>query len=194
METISNYFSKEQKLAEGTRFVCYRNGENVFKIISGFPQKSEASRILKCFSEDYNINLHQLGDYVTPTLFGISEDKKGFSVVLQQPYISGVSIKRAFELSSENCLDKGNLLDFLGKVVSMYENIGKIPDVFGRPHIFGWYNVVTTPNVRVETSNNILMPKLLDIGFTRISKSPLMGGLHDKLLANNIRKVIEENA
>lgn len=194
METISHYFSREQELAKGTRLVCYRNGEEVSKIISGFLLKSEATRIVQNISEDYETILHQLGDYVVPTLFGILENEKGFSVVLRQSYISGVSIKRAFELSSESRLDKNRLLDFLGRAVSMYQNTGQIPDVFGRPHIFGWYDVLTTPNVRIETTNNALMPKLLDVGFTRISQNLLAGGLHNRLLANNIRKVIEENA
>lgn len=194
METISHCFSEEQKLAKGTRFICYRNGEDVFKIIPGFLLKNEASKIVQYISKDYETILHQLGDYIVPTTFGILENEEGFSVVLRQPYVSGVSIKRAFELSSENRLDKSRLLNFLEKAVSMYQNTGQVPDVFGRPHVFGWYNVITTPNVKVKTINNVLMPKLLDIGFTRISQNPLTGGLHNRLLVNNIRKVIEGNA
>lgn len=193
METDLHHFSKELELARGTRFVCYRDGDEVYKLISGFLSRSDATKIAQNISKDYETILHQLGDYVVPTLFETLEDKKSFSIVLRQPYISGVSIKRAFELSSESSLDKSRLLDFLGKTVSMYQDTGQIPDVFGRPHVFGWYNVLTTPNVRVETTNDILMPKLLDIGFTRLSQNSTTGCLHNRLLANNIRKVIEEN-
>ena len=194
MEKISYYPSNEQILDRGTRSVCYREGGDVFKVISGFRSKEKASKVLQDVSNDYETLRREFGDYVVPTIFEMSKNEKEFSIVLKQPYIFGVSIKRAFELSVEHSLNKSNLLDFLGRVVTMHQNTGQIPDVFGRPHIFGWYNTLTTPNVRVEITDNLLTPRLLDVGFARISKNLLTGSLHNRLLANNIRKTIEENA
>lgn len=192
METFSQIFQSETKIDSGTRSVCYRKGDKVYKINGNYIQKDDALEAAKSLRDNYTQLVTWLGEYVTPTNIGVSKIKNGYSVVAEQPFINGISIKKALLLASKEHLKINEILDFLKKSLAMYEKIQQVPDIFGRPHIFGWHNVITTPNVLVEKNNQLLIPKLLDIGFARLSQNPFTGPIHNKLLAMNISRTIKE--
>lgn len=71
----------------------------------------------------------------------------------------------------------------------MYQETNIIPDIFGRPHFTGWYkNIGKTPNVICIEQNGLLIPKLVDISFARLSKNILTKGFHNELLAKAISR------
>lgn len=176
-----------QEISRGLTFTCYRNGEEIIKYTrKTFSGEDAAQLFLQNCIDEYTQLRTYLGVYVTPTTFGITEQKKGYAAYLRQPYIDGVSLKTAFELQFQHMLEADMVIDFLHKVSMMYTCTGKIPDIFGRPHLIGWYTVLTTPNVRVEVRNRRLMPQLVDVGFTRMSKQSVAGSVHNKFLIQSV--------
>lgn len=192
MEVDPYLFREEDKIGRGTRSVCYREGDRIYKVMSGFFQEKDALGVAEELQKSRDILVHWLGDYVTPSKVEVSGKIGNFSIVTEQPFIDGVSMKKALEMADGDISKKDRVLDFLKQALAMYKNTNQVPDIFGRPHILGWYKVLTTPNVKVEIKDGILTPRLLDIGFARLSQNWLTGSIHNNLLANNIERAIEE--
>lgn len=180
----------ENEFGRGTRSVCYKKEDRIYKVISGFKNKDEADITAHIFQGEYETIVGYIDKFIVPTIFTTSHIGKTSSVILEQPFISGVSLSKALEMAKKENRKKDEILDFLYKTKKMYEETKQIPDIFGRPHVIGWYRVLHTPNVIVETDNNLLTPRLIDISYTRISKLPLIGSMHNKLLAQSIDNTI----
>lgn len=185
--------SFENECGRGTRSVCYKKEDRIYKVISGFKNKDEADISARIFQGEYETIAGYMDKYIVPTIFTTSHIGKTSSVILEQPFIRGISLSKALELADKENRKKDEILNFLYNAKNMYEETKQIPDIFGRPHIVGWYRILHSPNVIVETENKTLTPRLIDITYTRISKLPLIGSMHNKLLAQSIDNTIRNN-
>ncbi|MFA6270530.1 MAG: hypothetical protein WC657_04995 [Candidatus Paceibacterota bacterium] len=185
-------FNKENIIDRGTRSICYRKGDKVLKVMSGFVNENAANEVVEEMTNSRNTLVHWLGEYVTPSQIEMSGKTGSFQVVIEQPFISGMSLKKAIELAERDNLNIDRIIDFLKRTQNMYKSTNQVPDIFGRPHVLGWYQGFSTPNVRVELNGGILFPKLLDIGFARLSLNKITKSIHNSLLAKSIDVAIEK--
>ena len=185
-------FSKENIINRGTQSVCYREGDNVYKVMSGFDQQNVAIEAAEALINSRDILSSWLGEYVTPSKIEALGGVNGYMVVTEQPFIDGMSLKKAIEVAQKDNLSIDRIIDLFEKSLEMYRGINQVPDIFGRPHFSGWYQVLTTPNVRVELIDGVLIPRLLDVGFARLSQNKITKSLHNSLLAKNIGVLLEK--
>ena len=184
------HFNEADKIDSGTRTVCYRVENHVYKITDRLLTINRANRMLTEVTKDNDLVTKWIGDYVVPTNFEISKNRRGYFVVIKQPFVEGVSMREVLTEPKYKNSDNTKIADFLQRSLLFYRNTGQIPDLFGRPHPTGWYDLTTTPNVKVELLDNVLTPWLVDTGLTRLSKNRFTGPIHNKMLAQNVEKII----
>lgn len=172
-------------IGTGTRSICYRSKDTVYK-----EMPISSAEQYKIIVYEYELLKQYLGEYVHETEFVLVEDGNEIaSVVAKQNFIEGKQIND-FILTMD---DKGedDVRHFFMSCLDMYNNTGLVPDVFGRPHGIGWYNPLTTPNVLISTDQRSKV-KLLDVGLSRISRMKVAGVLHNFLLSWGIKNYLSK--
>lgn len=183
-------FLEVERFARGTSAECFLHQNNVFKIMDSGLSDSEVERQLQNRRREYSLLKHsELGPFVVDTDFDYEKSSKGYFLVARQPFINGMSMKNAIDHLRHLNMDPSNMILFLETTLRFYEEHKIMPDIFGRPHVTNWYLPETTPNVIVEERENFY-PKLVDVGFARLSKFPFTAEFHNSKLAAGVRSLI----
>jgi hypothetical protein len=151
--------------------VVWREGDWIFKKV----KKGRES-----ITEEYEFFRRELGkDFVAETDFIVSRGE----LTLKQRFVEG---SRVVDYVKTRGLD--GLMEMLGKVDFVYRKKQVMADIFGRPHVLGWYDPITAPNVIVSDNG----PVLVDVGVARLSKLPGIGEWHNQKLDISVRKLLFE--
>ncbi len=174
-------------VGSGRRFDVYDLGDFVAKELKKPENEKDPTELAYDFLGDYKLLKQYLGDYVVPTDFIIGEQESRPSVFMIQPDTHGLPIS---DLVREQ-LRTPYIIDFFKRSLQLYNETGHMPDIYGRPHVIRWYtHPQTSPNVIVSEKDSLPFPNLIDVLFTRNSVKPLIGGPHNRLLAEGTKRLL----
>lgn len=115
----------DNEYRRGTRSICYKKEDRIYKVISGFKNKDEADIAVHIFEDEYKTIAGYMEKYIVPTVFTTSHIGKHSSVILEQPFITGVSLSKAIELAEKENRKKDEILDFLNKAKICMKKLNK---------------------------------------------------------------------
>lgn len=177
-------------ISEGKRSNVFDIGDYAVKVLKKHDNSGDIHDLALDFKQEYLLLKNHLGDYVVNTDFVIGSQDGMPSVYVIQPDIHGVPLADLTDTQLKSPL----IIDFFKKSLDLYHDTGMIPDLFGRPilHPNLYTKPNTTPNVIVSNIDNLPFPNLVDILFTRTSKKPVIGAVHQKILARGIEKFLDK--
>lgn len=177
-------------ISEGKRSNVFDIGNYAVKVLKKHDSNIDIHNQALEFKSEYLLLKSHLGEYVVDTNFIIGNQEGLPSVYVVQPDIHGVPLT---DLTNTQ-LKSPFIIDFFKKSLDLYRDTGMIPDLFGRPilHPNLYTKPNTSPNVIVSDIDDTPFPNLVDILFTRTSKKPIVGTVHQKILARGIEKLLEK--
>lgn len=180
----------ETVFSRGSCSECYMINGKIVKVMINPGSDYGTSGAKDCLfraREEYSQIFEHLSPYVIETEFESVELEGSTYLIAKQDFVKG----ETFRDIQWKPGDLNNLvIDFLQKSLLLYEKTGNMVDIFGRPHIVGWYNPLSTPNVVVSNDNGELIPNLVDVNYSRLSRNPFSRSIHNELLAKGIKRSI----
>lgn len=187
MERLKN--SSFSYLDQGNRFSCYTNGEQVVKISNQYFSKEKALNKVSELKAYYDLLHAYLGGYVANSTFSTREREDGLHAVqIDQPFVAGQNWQGVLR-SMRNNYEYRFIIDFLQRCLSMREQTGHIPELYGPINRPDTMNQLTrTRNVKVIYKTDGYYPVLVDIGPNRFSATAYGTHFHNRLLGRSINE------
>lgn len=187
MEVIKN--PSFQSLDRGKRFCAYTNGEQVIKISTKHYSRNEALEKTAGLASFYDLLRTYLANYVATSEFSTPALENGlYAVRIDQPFVTGQDWQGVLR-SLKDSYEYRFIIDFLQRCLSMQEQTGHIPELYGpikRPDKIN--QLTETRNIKIAYKDDAYFPVLVDTGPNRFSATQYGTRFHNKLLGNSIKE------